>query len=88
MLRTAIASLIGLPAGALLFALLLRLTVWIVRAGSDPPLAVEHDVIYLGVLLGAGFGAVAGALVGLAGTLARTVPLTPHPPSRTTQSTA
>ena len=30
--------------------------------------AVEHGVVYLGVILGAGFGALAGGLVGVAGS--------------------
>jgi hypothetical protein len=77
-MRTMVGSLVGLLAGSLLAGALLRLTVWIVRITIEPPLAVNHGVIYLGVILGGGFGAVCGGLAGLASTLSR---LLRQPPS-------
>jgi hypothetical protein len=57
--------------GALLAAVLLRATVAVVRWTVEPAMAVEHWVIYLGVLMGAGFGSLSGAVAGLAGVVAR-----------------
>jgi hypothetical protein len=71
MLKALIASLLGALLGALVAAVLLRATVGVVRLTLEPVMAVEHWVIYLGVLLGAGFGSVSGAVAGLAGVVAR-----------------
>jgi hypothetical protein len=83
--------------GAVLAALLLVAAVPIVRQFLAPPvLAVEHWVIYLSLILGAGFGALSGALAGVAGSVARAIrenrppstsgggpatPVTPTPPT-------
>lgn len=74
MRRTVIGSLIGTLLGAVLAAVLLRATVAVVRLTLEPQMAVEHWVIYVGVLLGAGFGSLSGAVAGLAGVLGRTPP--------------
>ncbi len=73
MLRTLVSSFVGMLLGALLAAVLLRGTVAVVRWTVEPLMAVEHWVIYVGILLGAGFGAVSGAVVGLAGVVVRTI---------------
>ena len=66
MLRTFGCSLLGSLLGALLAAIVLRATVAVVRLTIEPEMAVEHWVIYLSVVLGAGFGSLSGAVVGLA----------------------
>jgi hypothetical protein len=72
MIRTAVAALVGTLAGLVVAALVLRLA-WSFLAWRTAPrvFEVEHGVIYLTLVLGAGFGAVCGALAGLAGALLR-----------------
>jgi hypothetical protein len=70
-MRTLVSSLIGTFLGALLAAVLLRATVAVVRWTVEPVMAVEHWVIYVGILIGAGFGSVSGAMVGLVGVITK-----------------
>jgi hypothetical protein len=85
MLLVACAALLGAVAGTLAAAGLLRLGLAVVRQMTAPKVfEMEHWVIYVGLLLGAGFGAVSGALTGLAGTLSRGLrprPTAPPAPS-------
>jgi hypothetical protein len=83
MLRTLVGALVGLVSGGVLAALLLRLAVAVVRWLLEPPLRVEHWVIYLSLILGAGFGALSGALAGLAGAITAALRESPRatPPS-------
>jgi hypothetical protein len=67
--KTLVGALIGLLGGAVLTPLLLRVSVAVVRSVLEPPMRIEHGVIYLSVVLGASAGAVTGALVGLAGAV-------------------
>jgi hypothetical protein len=91
-IRAAVAALCGLALGALAAAGLLWLTERALRQLTAPKVfEVEHSVIYLGVILGAGFGAVSGALAGLAGAVAAALrrkesspPPSPPSPSRPT----
>jgi hypothetical protein len=72
MLRTILLALAGLAAGVLVAAGLLGATAAVLRWQTEPLVfKVKHDVIYLGILLGAGFGAVTGAVAGLAHVLDR-----------------
>jgi hypothetical protein len=84
MFRTLAGAVLGFLFGAALAAGLLFATVGIVRRLLTPEMAVEHGVIYLSVVLGAGFGAVTGALVGLAGTVRAALRSRPpeSPPTR------
>jgi hypothetical protein len=71
-LRVGLLSLAGLALGAGLSLVLLWLTREALRGQTAPKVfEVEHYVVYLTVILGAGFGAVCGALAGLASVLAR-----------------
>jgi hypothetical protein len=67
MRRTLLGILCGLIAGVVCAAGLLAGTNAVLAWMTAPKrFAVEHGVVYLGVILGAGFGAVAGGLVGVA----------------------
>ncbi len=67
MRRTAIGIFCGLILGVALAAGLLAGTNAVLAWMTAPKrFAIEHTVVYQGVILGAGFGALAGALVGLA----------------------
>jgi hypothetical protein len=71
-IRTALGAVLGLLAGVAAAAGLLYATRQALRWATAPKIfEMEHWVIYVGVLLGAGFGAVSGALAGLAGVLGR-----------------
>jgi hypothetical protein len=72
MIRTAVGALVGTLAGLAVAALILR-TAWSFLAWRTAPrlFEVEHGVIYLALVLGAGFGALCGALAGLAGAVLR-----------------
>jgi hypothetical protein len=73
-IRTALGAALGVLLGVLVAAGLLLATRQVLRWATAPKIfAMEHGVIYIGVLLGAGFGAVSGALAGLASTLVRAV---------------
>jgi hypothetical protein len=67
-----LAALAGAVAGALAAALLLAVTSAVLAWKTSPlGLEVEHGVVYLAEVLGAGFGGLCGAVAGLAGVLAR-----------------
>ncbi len=72
MLRTLACAGLGWVVGAGLTAGLLWVVREILRWQTAPrTFEIEHAVIYLAVVMGAGFGALCGALAGLAGLLAR-----------------
>jgi hypothetical protein len=82
MLRAAFGAVVGLLAGVLCVAGLLPLAWWAVNALLAPPaLRMEHGVIYLSLVLGAGLGAVCGALAGVAGVVRRALRDRQLPPS-------
>lgn len=67
MLRATLTAVAGAISGAALAALLLWLTSLALAWRTAPEtFRIEHGVIYVSVVLGAGFGAVAGALIGAA----------------------
>jgi hypothetical protein len=72
MWRPLLGAVVGFVAGVGLTALLLRGT-WAAVARLKEPLLFEMnpDVIYLTVVLGAGFGALCGALTGVTAALLR-----------------
>jgi hypothetical protein len=66
--RTLLGILCGLFVGVACAAGLLAGTNAVLAWLTAPTrFAIEHGVVYLGVILGAGFGAVAGGMVGVAG---------------------
>jgi hypothetical protein len=71
MLKGLFAVLTGLLSGVVLAGLLLQATHAILQAFLEPPMAMERWVIYLGVVLGAGFGSITGALAAVAGVVAK-----------------
>jgi hypothetical protein len=72
MRRTLIGVACGLNLGVACAAGLLVGTNAVLASLTAPRrFEVEHWVVYLGVILGAGFGAVAGGLVGVASALVR-----------------
>ena len=67
MRRTLLGVVCGLVCGVACAAGLLAGTNAVLAWLTAPQrFAVEHGVVYLGVILGAGFGAVAGGIVGMA----------------------
>jgi hypothetical protein len=70
MIRTALLALVGMLLGIGLALGLLWLTREVLRWQTAPKVfTIEHGVIYLSLVLGAGFGALCGALAGLASVL-------------------
>ena len=70
--RTLLGILCGLIAGVACAAGLLWGTNAVLAWLTAPTrFAIEHGVVYLGVILGAGFGAVAGGMVGVAPAMGR-----------------
>jgi hypothetical protein len=69
--RSTLTALAGTFLGAALAALLVWLTSLVLawRTASET-FKIDHWVIYLCVVLGAGFGGVAGAVVGVSGRIA------------------
>jgi hypothetical protein len=72
MFRTILLTLAGLLLGIGLVVVILLATNRVIRWITAPKIfEIEYGVLYLTVVLGAGFGAVCGALVGLAGVISR-----------------
>ena len=72
MRRTLLGILCGLVLGVACSAGLLAATnAFLAWMTAPTRFAIEHGVVYLGVILGAGFGAVAGGMVGFASTWVR-----------------
>lgn len=72
MLRTALGSVVGMLLGVGCTALILFATNQVVAWMTAPVrFEIEYGVIYLTVILGAGFGSVCGAMVGLASAVLR-----------------
>ncbi len=75
MLRTTLLTFAGALAGIAVVAVILCATNLVVRWMTAPKVfEIEHGVIYLTVVLGAGFGAVCGALIGTVGVIERIPP--------------
>lgn len=82
MLRATLGCLLGTLLGAAVASGLLVGCHYVLREITAPRVfAVEHNAVYLGVILGAGFGAVAGTLIGLAGCLITAARPGPAPPT-------
>jgi hypothetical protein len=91
MIRATVAALVGLLAGATLAAALVWLAMHWLRGQTAPKsYEVEHWVVYVTLVVGAGLGAVSGAVIGLAGAVSAALrrressatPPTPPGPSR------
>jgi hypothetical protein len=71
MIRATLAALAGLLLGAAAAPSLVWLaSLWLNAQPSAPVMLVDRWVIYLTLVLGAGFGALTGAVVGMAGAVA------------------
>lgn len=80
MIRTGLLALMGCVAGVGLTAGLLAATAEYLRQQTAPRVfQMDHGVVYLSVVLGAGFGAVTGAMIGLAGCVTRSRQTSPAP---------
>jgi hypothetical protein len=62
MRRAVLGAVVGMLAGILAVSLLLPAAAWVVRLLLDPPMLMERWVIFVSLVLGAGFGAVCGTL--------------------------
>ena len=72
MRRTLLGVLCGLFLGVACAAgLLVGTNVVLAWMTAPQRFAIEHGVVYLGIILGAGFGALAGGMVGFASTWAQ-----------------
>ena len=72
MRRTLLGILCGIALGVACAAGLLAGTnAFLAWLTAPTRLAIEHGVVYLGIILGAGFGALAGGMVGFASTWAQ-----------------
>jgi hypothetical protein len=70
MSRATVGALVGLLLGATAAPALVWLaTLWLNAQPNKPTFLVDHWVIYLTLVLGAGFGALSGAVIGLAGAI-------------------
>jgi hypothetical protein len=72
MLRTALSAATGVLVGVGLAVLTLCVTSGVLARMTAPKtFEVEHWVVYLSVVLGAGFGGLCGALAGVVGAVGR-----------------
>ncbi len=72
MFRTTLLTIAGALAGIAIVVAILFVTNLVIRWITAPRVfEIEYGVLYLTVILGAGFGAVCGALIGVAGVIER-----------------
>jgi hypothetical protein len=62
MRRAVLGAVVGMLAGVLAVALLLPAAAWAVRLLLEPPMHMERWVIFVSLVLGAGFGALCGTI--------------------------
>jgi hypothetical protein len=81
MTKVIVGSFLGLVLGVACVAVLLPLSIWVVRRIDDPVMRVDQWVYYLCIVVGAAAGAVCGALSSATAAVIRALRDRPSPRS-------